>query len=152
MTFTAAGCGCSADVIYKAFPEALHSRIKVVQQLSSENDLIELYRGHSIFVLPSYFEGQPLSMLEAAAMGLAIVTTNVCGMKDFVEDGANGFVVGIGDPQSLQQALGKLIEDPHLTLRLGEAARVKAQEFSWENSARSFLHAYQQAIADSSKT
>jgi glycosyltransferase involved in cell wall biosynthesis len=39
--------------------------------------------------LPSYFEGQPLTMLEAAAMGLAILTTNICGMADFIENGIN---------------------------------------------------------------
>jgi glycosyltransferase involved in cell wall biosynthesis len=48
-------------------------------------------------VLPSFYEGQPLSMIEAATQGLAIVTTNVCGMKDFLTHEVDGLLLPVGD-------------------------------------------------------
>ena len=77
LKFTIAGCGCDANTVLAEFTETLCSRIQVIPMLSSSEELIEIYRQHSILVLPSYFEWQPLTMLEAAAMRLAIVTTNI---------------------------------------------------------------------------
>ena len=84
-------------------------------------------------------------MLEAAALGLALVTTDVCGMDEFVEDGENGLKVRVGDPQGLADALLSLVRDGAETRRLGERARRKAGEFSWDRAASLVLSAYEQA-------
>ena len=85
--FTVAGCGCPAATVLGAFDSDLRARVLVTPKVTDNEVLIQLYREHSIFLLPSYFEGQPLAMLEAAALGMGIVTTNVCGMADFIIDG-----------------------------------------------------------------
>ena len=151
LKFTIAGCGCNSDNILKDFPEDVHSQIQIIPKLSNNEELIETYRQNSIFVLPSYFEGQPLVMLEAAAMGLAIVTTNICGMADFIEDGINGLTVPVGNVESLTQSLNRLVEDETLARHLGEAARQKVQAYTWQSSAEKIAKAYQQAIDDASK-
>lgn len=83
----------------------------------------ELLARASIFVLPSHAEGLPMSLLEAMASGCAIVATSVGGIPDVVSDGVNGLLVPAGDVQALQQAIARLIADPALARRLGDAAR-----------------------------
>jgi glycosyltransferase involved in cell wall biosynthesis len=147
LCLTIAGCGCPADVVLRDFPAGLHDQLHVIPKLESDAELLELYQRHAIFVLPSVFEGQPLSLLEAAALGLAPVTTNVCGMRDFIRHGQNGLLVPPGCPTELTTALDRLIRDPAETARLGEAARLTAQHFTWENAAALMLRAYQIAAA-----
>lgn len=77
----------------------------------------------SIAVLPSYREGLPKSLLEGAAAGLALVTTDVPGCRDLVTDYDNGLVVPARDPGALAAAIGVLLNDPVLRRRLGRRAR-----------------------------
>ena len=128
---TVAGCGASRERVLAEFPADVRCRVTVIPHLASDRELVECYRRHAVFVLPSFFEGYPLAMLEAAALGLALVTTDACGMDEFVEDGENGLKVRVGDPQGLADALLSLIRDGAETRRLGERARRKAGEFSW---------------------
>jgi len=151
LKFTIAGCGFDADIVLKEFSEDIRSRIQVIPKVSSNDELMGIYRQHSIFVLPSYFEGQSLVMLEAAAMGLAIVTTNICGMADFIENGVNGLTVPVGNVESLAQSLNRLVENETLVRSLGEAARQKVQAYTWERAAEKIAKVYQQAIDDASK-
>jgi len=147
--FTVAGCGFGADTVLSAFDEGLRERIAVLPRITGNADLIATYVRHAVFVLPSFFEGQPAVMIEAAALGLAPVTTNVCGMADFVEDGKNGLTVPVGDVAALAARLETLIDDPALARRLGAAARQKAvREHTWAVSALTLEAAYRQAICD----
>lgn len=79
-----------------------------------------------IMVLPSYREGLPRSLIEAASVGLPIVTTDVPGCRQVVEDGINGFLVPVRDRIRLADAMRKLIIDPELAIRMGVAGRQKA--------------------------
>lgn len=151
LQFTIAGCGFDADTVLADFAEDIRFRIQVIPKISSNEELIDIYRQHSILVLPSYFEGQPLTIFEAAAMGLAIVTTNICGMADFIENGVNGLKVPVGDVESLTQSLDHLVSNPALAQCLGNVARQKVQVYSWKRAAEKIAKAYQQAIDDASK-
>ena len=68
----------------------------------------------SVFVLPSYREGMPRSSMEALAMGLPIITTDVPGCKDTVIDSWNGFLIKPRDVFSLEVAMKKFIKEPYL--------------------------------------
>jgi len=140
---TVAGCLLPPSTVRSIFPESLHGRIDVFPKISDDTELADVYRRHGIFVLPSFFEGQPLVMLEAAAMGLAIVSTNVCGMRDFVEPGRHGWLVPPGDADALTSALRRLMAHPEDVRTQGEAVRAKAQSYTWENAARVTLDAYE---------
>lgn len=144
-TLTVAGCIISAEEVHSSFPPELWPRIHVRPYVTSNADLIDLYRRHSVFVLPSFFEGQPLVMIEAAALGLAIVTTDVCGMRDFIRAGENGLTVPVADPAALAAAIGGLLTDPVRARRLGDAARTVARTHTWEAAAVKIAHAYRQA-------
>ena len=81
----------------------------------------------NVFVLPSYNEGLPMSVLEAMAAGLPVVTTPVGGIPEAVSDGVEGFLVKPGDIEGLAQRLAQLAQDPALARRMGSAARRKVE-------------------------
>lgn len=78
---------------------------------------------YSVFCLPSYDEGKPVSLLQAMAHGLACVTTPVGGIPDVVVDGRNGLLVPPGDVDELTAALERLLTDNDLGVKLGLSAR-----------------------------
>jgi glycosyltransferase involved in cell wall biosynthesis len=80
-----------------------------------------------LFALPSYFEGMPMSVLEAMAAGLPVLATSVGGIPEAVADGVEGFLVPPGDVDALAARLAQLLEDEALARRMGEAARRKVE-------------------------
>jgi glycosyltransferase involved in cell wall biosynthesis len=81
-----------------------------------------------VFVLPSLYEGLPLSVMEAAAAGCAIVATAVDGTPELLADGRDGLLVPPGNPEALAQALLRLIADAGLRKALGEHVRQRARD------------------------
>lgn len=77
----------------------------------------------AVFVLPSYAEGMPMSLLEAMAAGLPVIATEVGGIPDVVTDGVTGFLFTPGDTAKLEQLLRKLMYDSKLGERVALAAR-----------------------------
>ena len=82
----------------------------------------------SIYVLPSYREGTPRTVLEAMAMGRPIITTDAPGCRETVIDGYNGYLVPVQDKDALATAMEKFILDPALITTMGKAARQIAQD------------------------
>lgn len=82
----------------------------------------------SIYVLPSYREGVPVSTQEAMAMGRAVITTDVPGCRETVIEGLNGFLVPARDAQALAQKMMTFIKQPELIEPMGQASRRLAEE------------------------
>ena len=101
-----------------------------------------------IACLPSYYrEGLPKVLLEAAACGLPIVTTDAPGCREIVRDGDNGFLVPVRDTQALALALRRLIENVALRATMGQRARaIVLAEFSQEQVIAETLAVYQELI------
>ena len=96
-----------------------------------------------IFVLPSYFEGQPVSVLEAMANACGIVTTKTGSIPDMIMEGETGLFVVPKDTKTLEESLSKLLSKPELCLTLGENARRKVEaEFSIDNNMKQLLAVY----------
>jgi glycosyltransferase involved in cell wall biosynthesis len=100
----------------------------VVELLGERDDVPELLATADVFVLSSHSEGLPLSILEAMATGLPVVASNVGGVSEVVVEGDTGLLVPPGDAQSLAAAIERLLEDPVLRRRLGEAGRIRVAE------------------------
>ena len=97
--------------------------------------------------LPSYGEGLPKTLLEAAAAGRPIVTTDVPGCREVVRDGDNGFLVPARDAQAVAHALEKLLLDPALRARFGRRGRERAEtEFSSSIVADQTLALYESLL------
>lgn len=86
------------------------------------------YNSIDIMVLPSHREGFPRSLVEAAAMGKPIITTDTRGCREVAENGYNGFLIPIGDTESLVKATEKLITDDELRKNMGANSRAKAEK------------------------
>lgn len=114
-----------------------------VQALGERSDIAELYAASHIAVLPSYREGLPKSLIEAAACGRAVVTTDVPGCRDAIEPGQTGLLVPVRDAQSLADAIARLAEDAALRQRMGAAGRALAEsEFDIKRVARVHVELY----------
>jgi glycosyltransferase involved in cell wall biosynthesis len=107
----------------------------------------ELFRKAAVFVLPSHTENLPLVILEAAAAGLAIVTTPVGAIPEILQDGDTAVFVPPGDAGKLRDALRNVLANPGFRQRLGENARVIfRQKFSRERIMGSLDAVYQRAL------
>lgn len=81
-----------------------------------------------VYVLPSYREGTPRTVLEAMATGRAIITTDAPGCRETVTDGHNGFLIPVRDTDALTHAMELFLADPELALRMGAASHSVAME------------------------
>ncbi len=94
-------------------------------------DMAQVYQAADVLVLPSLLEGSALVVLEAMATGIPVIVTPNTG-ADAVRDGIDGYVVPVRSPEAIADRLGRLRNDPALRARMGAAARMRAQEFSWD--------------------
>jgi glycosyltransferase involved in cell wall biosynthesis len=97
-----------------------------MEWLGHVDDMPALFQSVHVVVLPSYREGLPKGLIEAAACGLALVTTDVPGCREVVRHNEDGLLVPVRDGKALALAIARLDDDPALRGRLGVAARAKA--------------------------
>lgn len=115
----------------------------IVEWWGQRADMPAVLRESHIVVLPSYREGVPKSLLEAAASARAIVATDVPGCREVVDDGVTGILVPPRDAVALADAIQRLVAQPELRRALGEAARLKVVEkFSDKMIAAQTVAAY----------
>jgi glycosyltransferase involved in cell wall biosynthesis len=126
------GAGKSAGDVLHDWPGYLRPFVTVVPAFDGTEENNYLDRA-SIVVLPSNFEGQPLSLLQAMAAGKCCITTNCCGQKDLIEDQISGFLFEPYDSQRLSELIETCINDQPLTARIGAAARLSVQDRTWED-------------------
>lgn len=94
-----------------------------VDFLGYSDDLQSIYSALDVFVLPSKYEGFPISLLEVMAMGTPIVATRVTGITDVVSDGRSGLLVPFDDPEALGAAIWRVLSNDHLRGAMREEAR-----------------------------
>lgn len=115
-----------------------------IRYLGFVEDVPDLLRAADVLALPTQREGFPNVVLEAAASGLPVVTTDATGAVDSVVDNATGFVVGKADGKAFGAALVRLINSPSLRTSQGMSARRRverdyAREAVWEGMYREYL-------------
>jgi glycosyltransferase involved in cell wall biosynthesis len=100
----------------------------LVEIYSETEDVRPFIAESSVYVLPSYREGTPRTVLEAMAMGRAIITTNAPGCRETVKEGINGFLVPVKDSQTLAKVMERFIIETQLVTRMGEESRKITEE------------------------
>ncbi len=119
-----------------------------VTWLPFQDDVRAFYDVFEVVALPTRSEGLSQSLLEAMALGKAIVTTGRGGNTDLIDDGAHGLLVRPRDPRALGAAMQRLLEDRELRARLGAAARQRARtEFTIDRTMAGTEAAYRAALA-----
>jgi glycosyltransferase involved in cell wall biosynthesis len=142
------GAGAPACDVQAQFPASVRARV-VCATPADEAATAAAFAAADLFLLPSLFEGTPLTLIQAMMSGLPIVTTATCGMKDVIEHERTGLLVPIRAGGAIVAATSRLIEDRALRARLGIEARcTAAQRYTWDRAAEPVLRAYGALVPD----
>jgi len=125
-----AGTGGTAADILPQFPEHLRAHVEVIPWFAPAREE-QLLRDAHVFVLPSYFEGQPLALLQAMATGRCCVTTDCCGQRDLITHGETGLLFAPGDAAAFTEHLARCANDPALRHQLGAGAQRAVASRTW---------------------
>lgn len=137
-------CEC-ARAVRKKYPQAVFNylggegTVKVsdireyiddgsINYLGTTKDVRPYYEECTAYVLPSYREGMPMSVMEAEAIGRMVLVTDVNGCRDTVRDGYNGFLISHGDLEKMEEKVVWCIEHPEEAEQMGKNARAYAEE------------------------
>lgn len=124
----------------------LRERVPQARGFVSHDELEGLYERAAVVCVPSRREGFGMVCLEAMAHGRPVVASAVGGLLDLVVDGETGLLVPAGDVPALRAALLRLLRDPLLRRRMGEAGRSRAGRFSWDTVVAETLDVYRDAL------
>jgi len=91
----------------------------------SEREVAEELQAADLFLLSSFVEGIPVSAMEAMAVGVPVIATNVAGTSELIEDGRTGLLVRPSDPQALADAIARMMQDHPFRLRVAQLGRQK---------------------------
>jgi glycosyltransferase involved in cell wall biosynthesis len=140
------GEGSEADYLMKTTRELGLGDIVRFEGKVSEQMLIEYYLGCDAFILPSLWEGMPLTVLEAAAAEMPIIASDVGGISSLFTHEESALIIKPEDVDALASAMLKLMEDEEIREKLGSNARKLAEKFSWENTAKALEEIYNEII------
>jgi glycosyltransferase involved in cell wall biosynthesis len=115
------------------------ARARGVQFLGQRDDVEALYSAMDLFVLASHREGFPRAAMEAAAMGLPVIATDIRGCRQVVDDGTTGLLVPVRDAAALARAIGELGADAPRRRSMGAAARARAESHFDERTVVSIV-------------
>jgi glycosyltransferase involved in cell wall biosynthesis len=119
----------------------------IVEWWGHQKEMVPIFHSTHIACLPSYREGLPKVLIEAASCGLPIVSTDVPGCREIVRGDYNGILVPKGDPFSLSNALLRLIEDPDLRDTMGKRSReLVLDKFSSKHVIAKTLNIYKEFV------
>ncbi|HXF74030.1 MAG TPA: glycosyltransferase, partial [Actinomycetota bacterium] len=110
------------------------------------DDAPRIAAASDLFVLPSEREGLPIALLEAMALGRAVVATRIGGIPEVVEEGRQGILVPPRDPAALAEAILALLGDPGRRARMGEEARRRAADFDLRRAVRRIEDVYEELL------
>jgi glycosyltransferase involved in cell wall biosynthesis len=129
----------------------LDSYSNEVEVLGSRKDIKSLLLNSNAFVLPTFREGFSRVLLEAAAVGLPIISTDVTGVKDFVSHNKDALLVNPKDSMALADTMIKLASDEKLAEQLVENALKKVETYSINNVSKQYITIFEEAINESQK-
>lgn len=116
-------------------------RVRFMGALPNEQAMREVAHS-SIFVLPSLGEGLGIVILEAQALGVPVVATNIGGIPDCVKDGSTGLLVPVKNPEAIAEAVIKILENQSLAATLVANAKAELYRFDWQRIAEQYADIY----------
>ncbi len=149
LRLTLLGTGVPVERVLNDFPSNVRDDVEVIPSFK-EPELLQSLARHTVFALPSLYEGMPLALLEAMAAGLAVISTTVGAMPDVVDDGVDGLLVPPSDATALAEAMIRCAMNPALCQDLGHRARTKMRAYTWQSAAQQHLRAFSRACTTAS--
>src|SRR5436309_9229320 len=129
-TFTIAGYGRGEGQLRRLAASLGSEGIRFVGRVSPD-DMPSLYGENDIFVNSSVIDNQPVSVLEAFASGLPVVSTGPGDIANMARDGETGLIVPQGDPAAMAKAVATLLDDPERALVIARRARREVEKYTW---------------------
>jgi glycosyltransferase involved in cell wall biosynthesis len=144
---TLVGTGASRDEVLPWFDATDRDSVSVIERIENAAEMRRQYEHHALFVLPSLGEGSPLVLLEAMSAGMACVATRVGGVPDIVTHDLDGCLFEPEDAPEGARQLVRLLGDHTTARNLGSAARERARQLTWRQTADTLLAAVNSALA-----
>jgi len=120
-----------------------HSLTENIKLLGARNDVANILQNFDVFVLPSLAEGIPLTILEAMATSLPVISTKVGGVPELIENDINGYLISPQDVKTLATKIKQYIDKPELITQHGLNARAKVEtKFSLQAMTKQYLNSY----------
>lgn len=131
--------------------KALCAKLKVSQNFEfvgwkSQQDLLGLYQQATVFVMPSLTEALGVTFLEAMAAGVPVIGTNVGGIPEIIQNGSNGLLVPVESPDSIAEAINRLLADESLPKQLTENARATLDQFDVNRMMECTFRLYREVV------
>ena len=123
--------GSLADVKQKIDELGLRDDVTLPGRVDKK-DISDWLNKADIFINTTNYDNTPVSVIEAMACGLCVVSTNVGGMPQTIEDGVDGLLVPPEDPDAMTQAVKRLLDDPEFASRISANARKRVEEYDWK--------------------
>lgn len=117
-----------------------------IEAVGRQNDVRPWLAASDIFVFPSYREGFPNVVIEAGAMGLPSIVTDINGSREIISEGQNGTIIPPRDPEALYQAMRRLAQNTNLTAKMSEVSRSKVANRFEQGFVRDCLKKYYREI------
>lgn len=128
------GTGKTDAEILSDWPFELRRNVFIRTNVTAADD-DSIYEQATLFVLPSFYEGQPLTLLQAMESGLCVITTRCCGQKDIIKHGHNGLLVEPGSSDQLAEMIAKTLANDDMRLKIGAQAKADMAYRRWSNVA-----------------
>jgi glycosyltransferase involved in cell wall biosynthesis len=147
---TVAGSGPELPAL-RALAAALSLSERIVFTGRIDNAAMASVYAHADCMLnPSTVDNMPISILEAFASGVPVISTNAGGIPDLLEDGVSGLLVPVGDAEAMAAKTIEVLRDPAHALALRQAGLAQAQRYDWPQVGRLWLDAYRRVASQGS--
>jgi glycosyltransferase involved in cell wall biosynthesis len=145
-TLSVAGSGpLEAELKQLCVELAITDSVRFLGRLDADQ-IADLYRSADLMLNPSLVDNSPNSVIEALACGIAVLSSNVGGIPDLVQDGVDAVLLPPGDPQLFSQQAVAILNNSTLRQRLVQNGFIKTSRFAWPSIQQALLHTYQNAI------
>lgn len=145
------GDGISEQEVLSDWPLILRDQVVVKSRIESKEE-DSVFSKASLYVLPSYFEGQPLALLQAMESGRCVITTRCCGQKDIVKHGFNGFLFEPGSAEQFASLIATALEDREMRCKIGAQAKLDMASRRWSVVADEVAHRLDQFLDQQSRS
>lgn len=126
----------------------LESLVEIAGQV---NNVLERLKGFDLFVSSSLWEGLPTVIMEAMAVGVPVIATDIAGSREMISHKKNGWLVAPADPSSLANAICELMENTELRQQISQAGKQSVKQYSIQEIAKSYKNLYDSLLAGSGK-
>ncbi len=146
IAFLIAGPGPLASHIKTFVDDQRNRRIHTITEYIPHEYTPYLYNACDIYVLPSFHEGMPLSLMEAMACGKPVIATPVGDVPLLVEKGINGFLVPTNDVNALSDTIAYLAKRPEISEKMGKKNVAKMRQYDWDETSEKYLRLFRKVL------